>query len=217
MKKVFIILILVIAISGISFFVWNTYFSKPNSQNNYEAERTSTEDKSNENTTTEEAPPPAPTTATEEGIGTYSTKIYNTEPARQNNIGITCNKLNDTVVTNGSTFSFCNTVGPSTSAEGYQKADIFDAKGRKKKGLGGGNCQISTTLYNAVINTPGLEVTERHRHSNYVPYIQSGLDAAVAYGSYDFKFINQTGFDVKIKAAANPASVDITLLKLIYS
>ena len=68
--------------------------------------------------------------------------------------------------------------GQSTSSKGYQEADIFDKNGNKKKGLGGGNCQISTTLYNAVLAVPNLNVTERHAHSNYVPYIQKGKDAA---------------------------------------
>ena len=71
--------------------------------------------------------------------------------ARQNNIQITCKALNDTIIKNGSTFSFCNTVGQATSAKGYQKADIYDNNGKKKKGLGGGNCQVSSTLYNAVL------------------------------------------------------------------
>ena len=53
-----------------------------------------------------------------------------------------------------------------------------------------GNCQISTTLYNAVLAIPSLVVTERRAHSNSVPYIQKGKDAATAYGSYDFKFRN---------------------------
>ena len=87
---------------------------------------------------------------TEEEIASFSTKIYSKDSARQNNINITCSTLNGTVVTNGSTFSFCNTVGQSTSAKGYLEADIFDRNGNKKKGFGGGNCQVSTTLYNAV-------------------------------------------------------------------
>ena len=51
-----------------------------------------------------------------------------------------------------------------------------------------------------MLAVPSLVVTERHKHSNTVPYIQTGKDAAVAYGSYDFKFVNQTGFDIKILA-----------------
>mgnify|MGYP001030746298 CR=1 FL=1 len=149
----------------------------------------------------------------EEEIASFSTKIYDTDPNRQNNISITCNTLNDTIVANGSTFSFCNTVGQATSDKGYKEAKIFDNNGKIKQGLGGGNCQISSTLYNAVMCIPTLVVTERH-HSNKVPYIQTGKDAAVAYGSYDFKFRNDYGFDIKIKAANTPENITVTLYKI---
>lgn len=153
-------------------------------------------------------------TKVEEQLSTFSTKIYNKENARQNNISITCSTLNDTIVPNCSIFSFCDTVGPSTSNKGYQQADIFDKYGNKKKGLGGGNCQVSTTLYNAILNTPNLAIIERHEHSNKVPYIQTGKDAAVAYGSYDLKFRNDTGFDIIIRAENNADNVIITLYKI---
>lgn len=77
-----------------------------------------------------------------------------------------------------------------------------------------GNCQISSTLYNAVLNVPELKVTERHPHSNKVPYIQSGRDAAVAYGSYDFKFVNNLENDIKIFASSDSQYVYIKLLKI---
>lgn len=150
----------------------------------------------------------------EEQLSIFSTKVYSTDPARQNNISISCNKLNETVVKSGEIFSFCNTIGPASSKEGYQEADIFDNKGNKKKGLGGGNCQLSTTLYNAVLATSGLAVTERHEHSNYVPYIQKGKDAAVAYGSYDLKFKNNTGNDIKICAQSNPQAVTVSIIAI---
>lgn len=151
----------------------------------------------------------------EEIISSFTTKIYTKDSARQNNISITCSSLNDITIANSSTFSFCNTVGPATSNKGYQEADIFDHDGNKKKGLGGGNCQVSTTLYNAVLKVPSLVVTERHEHSNKVPYIETGKDAAVAYGSYDLKFRNNTGYDIKIKAEATDNNVTITLYNLI--
>lgn len=150
----------------------------------------------------------------DELISSFSTKIYTKESERQNNISITCSKLNGTVVKNGSTFSFCNTIGPATSAKGYQEADIFDNDGNKKKGLGGGNCQVSTTLYNAVLKVSGLSIIERHEHSNKVPYIKSGKDAAVAYGSYDLKFRNNTGNDIRIEASATANNVSINLYKI---
>ena len=150
----------------------------------------------------------------EEEIATFSTKIYSSDSARQNNIKITCNTLNGTTVKNGSTFSFCQTVGQATSSKGYQEADIFDHNGTKKKGLGGGNCQVSSTLYNAVLAVPSLVVTEKHEHSNSVPYVKKGKDAAVAYGSYDLKFRNDTGNDIKIKASTDDKNVTITLVSL---
>lgn len=223
---------------GIFFFVKNNDNSKNNienktNSNSYEANRTSSnynstnEASNNTNTSTETNNNDSHQTSenennsntteiTEEQIATFSTKIYNPDSARQNNIAITCKALHGTTVKNGATFSFCETVGPSTTSKGYQKADIFDSNGKKKKGLGGGNCQISTTLYNAVLAVPTLSVTERHAHSNYVPYIQKGKDAAVAYGSYDFKFVNNTGNDIKIYVEASSSAITASLVSLKY-
>ena len=80
--------------------------------------------------------------------------------------------------------------------------------------LGGGLCQVSTTLYNAVLKIPELKVTERHPHSNKVPYIKSGKDAAVSYGAQDFKFINNTGNTIIIKASNTKNNVTVKLFKL---
>lgn len=128
-------------------------------ENDYEANKTSaTDDISNqteENISnsspvnevtqgiTESQPTPPP--PVEEQIATFSTKIYSNDSARQNNISITCNTLNGTIVQNGATFSFCTTVGQASSSKGYQKADIFDKYGNKKKGLGGR--KLSNQLY----------------------------------------------------------------------
>lgn len=154
------------------------------------------------------------TVSAEETVSTFSTKIYSSDKARQNNIQITCKSLDGTIVKKGETFSFCNTVGKATSAKGYQEADIFDHDGNKKKGIGGGNCQVSSTLYNALLNAPSLKITERHEHSNKVPYVAKGKDAAVAYGSYDLKFINNSNNDIKITASTNGASVTISLISI---
>lgn len=150
----------------------------------------------------------------EKQIATFSTKIYTQDSSRQNNMNITASRLNGHIVKNGETFSFCNTLGPSSTANGYQKADIYDNDGNKKKGLGGGNCQISSTLYNAVLAVPSLTVVERHAHSNYVPYIQKGKDAAVAYGSYDFKFTNNSGKDIKLLFEVTSSSVTASIVQI---
>lgn len=124
-------------------------------------------------------------------IASFTTKIYTKDSERQNNISIACSTLNDTIVENGKTFSFTDTVGKATSSKGYEKADVFQ-DGEVVEALGGGMCQVSTTLYNAILKVSNADVTERHSHSNSVPYVAAGKDAAVAYGSYDFKFVNNT-------------------------
>lgn len=139
-KKGFIILIILVTIlvgAGIYFYVSNNN-TQSNNHNEYEASRTSTDQKTTENrmldNTSENQKTVAPQYA-EEQLSTFSTTIYSKDSARQNNIQITCNTLNGTTVKNGDTFSFCSTVGQATTAKGYQKADIFDRNGNKKKGL----------------------------------------------------------------------------------
>lgn len=84
----------------------------------------------------------------------------------------------------------------------------------RKWDFGGGNCQVSSTLYNAVLATPNLNVTERHEHSNNVPYVPKGKDAAIAYGSYDFKFRNDTGNDIKINCSTDGQSITTSIITL---
>ena len=146
-------------------------------------------------------------------ISSFTTKIYTKDSNRQNNLSIACSTLNDTTVNNGDTFSFTSTVGKATTGKGYKKADVFK-NGDVIKALGGGLCQVSTTLYNAVDKIDGIKVTERHGHSNSVPYIKSGRDAAVSYGTYDFKFINNTGNTLKIKASNTKNDMTITIFKI---
>lgn len=99
--------------------------------------------------------------------------------------------------------------GKATVEKGYQEADMFDAYGNKTKGLGGGNCQVSTTLYNALLLLPEIDVIERHSHSNVVPYIKEGKDAAVAHGSKDLKFVNN--YDYPIQISADPSDSALTI------
>lgn len=150
---------------------------------------------------------------TETQIAVFTTKIYGNEAPRQNNMQITCNTLNNVEIGPGETFSFCDTVGKATAEKGYQEADIF-VDGEKKKGFGGGNCQISTTIYNAVAKIPELEVIERHNHSRDVKYIEKGKDAAVAYGSYDFKFKNNTDGVIRIVMEKTEKTITAKLIKI---
>lgn len=175
----------------------NTIFNNSSSTN--------TETNSTKNTNTNNS---------EELLAEFSTRIYSTDSARQNNLEITSKKLNGTIVKPNETFSFTKTIGPSTSAKGYEEADIYDSNGNKIKGYGGGNCQVSSTLYNAVQKVSSLKVVERHEHSNTVPYVKEGHDAAVAYGSVDFKFKNTNNYSIKILAQVSKKYVVVKLMKI---
>ena len=192
----------------------NTSSSDENNTDNSNSENTSDQNTTQENNTTDNTTEIKKGITTEQTISSFSTKIYTKDSSRQNNIEITCNTLNNTIVNPGSTFSFCSTVGQATTSKGYQKADVSDNNGKKKKGLGGGNCQVSSTLYNAVLKVQSLVVTERHEHSNNVPYVAKGKDAAVAYGSYDFKFRNDLSNSVKILASTDGNYVYTSLVEL---
>lgn len=150
----------------------------------------------------------------EEEIAAFSTKLNGADSPRTRNIKITSSKLNGTTVNNGETFSFCKTIGKSTAAEGYEKADTFDSDGNTIQEYGGGNCQVSSTLYNAVLKVSDLEVKERHAHSKEVHYVAKNKDAAVAHGSVDFKFKNNTGSTIKIYANSDLKSVNIRIVKV---
>ena len=104
--------------------------------------------------------------------------------------------------------------GPAKPEDGYQKADTFDTDGDIYQEYGGGKCQVSSTLYNAVKDISGLEIIERHEHSNKVPYVADGQDAAVAYGSVDFKFKNSNSYSIKRIAEATNDEVIIRIVKV---
>ena len=232
MKKIIIMFIILGLISiGVGIYITNRNKSSENNNSSYKsaklsannptnAENTTTDlnsskNQNTENSNTEEdnTQSTKPEVESEIQISEFTTKIYTKDEERQNNITITCSSLNDTYVEVGETFSFCNTVGKATTSKGYEKADVFK-DGEVIQALGGGNCQVSTTLYNAVLEVDGLDVTERHKHSNTVPYIKNGKDAAVSYGTYDFKFKNNTGNKIKISASCDSDYVYIKLFKL---
>ena len=149
----------------------------------------------------------------EETLYSFSTQILDNAAGRQNNIRLTCESLSGTIVKSGATFSFCDTVGRATPDRGYQKAKIFDADGNVTEGYGGGNCQVSSTLYNVVLQDTNLEVIERHPHAQRVYYVESGKDAAVACGSVDFKFKNNNPFDIRIDASTDGNYVYVDIVR----
>ena len=108
----------------------------------------------------------------EETLFSFSTNILDKDAGRQTNIKITCSVLNGTIVKAGNTFSFCDTVGKATTDRGYKEAKVFDENGEVTMGLGGGNCQVSSTLYNAVLQSPSFKIIERHPHGQRVYYVE---------------------------------------------
>lgn len=155
-----------------------------------------------------------PPSEKEEEIASYSTKVSGSTPNRLTNIRITCGKLNGTTVNTGETFSFCDKTGPSTAEEGYKEATMF-LNGKEVQSLGGGNCQVSSTLYNAVLDVPDLKVIERHEHGKDVSYVPDGKDAAVSYGSIDFKFKNNTANNIKLYFETDDVTLTVKIVKLV--
>lgn len=148
-------------------------------------------------------------------IASYSTQIYDNDKNRIHNITKACNTLNGTIVASGTEFSFNNTLGKMDKEDGYKKALGFDSNGNKIKMYGGGICQISSTLYNAVL-IANLEVTERHAHSRRVNYVPKNKDATIYYGVADFKFINNTENYIVINALTDGTTVTVELMSESY-
>lgn len=147
-------------------------------------------------------------------LASFSTKLGGRDTPRSHNISITSSIINETVIKNGETFSFNEIVGEPTSDKGYQEADSFDKNGETIQTLGGGNCQVSSTIYNVVLQIPELKVTERHAHIKPVHYVAKDKDATVSYGSTDFKFKNNTGSDIKIYVNSDLKSVNARIVKI---
>lgn len=115
---------------------------------------------------------------------------------RNQNISQACDNINGTILQPGEVFSFNETVGQRTADNGFTTATVI-AGGEYKQDFGGGICQVSTTLYNAVLMTD-LEIVERHSHAWPSDYIACGLDATVDWPALDFKFRNDSDYQIVI-------------------
>ena len=129
-------------------------------------------------------------------LSEFSTKYVN-NPNRTTNLIIASSKITGTVIMPGEKFSFNDIVGERTVAAGYKNAAIF-VNGQVEDGLAGGICQVSSTLYNAVVGA-NLKIAERHNHSKLTSYLPGGKDATVVWGLYDFQFINNRKYPIKIQ------------------
>ena len=143
-------------------------------------------------------------------LSRYSTRYDASNRDRSTNLELSAKKINGTVLLPGEEFSYNKVVGKRTIENGYKNAAVF-SNGRVEDGLGGGICQISTTLYNAVL-LANLEITERRNHSFVTSYEDPGRDATVVYGVQDFKFKNSRKYPVKIEASVKNGVATMTVM-----
>ncbi|MGM7722448.1 VanW family protein [Metabacillus sp. Hm71] len=145
-------------------------------------------------------------------IGSYKTTFDPSVKGRSENIALSANTINQIILGPGDRFYFNLVVGERTPERGYQKAKEIVNK-QFVEGIGGGICQTSSTLYNAV-DEAGLEILELHSHSLSVGYVPAGRDATVSWGGPDFKFMNNKDYPVMIKTIVdkNAGSLEIQVL-----
>ena len=151
----------------------------------------------------------ARTMGIKERLSRYTTTYAASNKPRVNNIHTLADSLDGTLVAPGATFSFNQTVGERTAAKGYQEAPAI-VDGKLVPQLGGGICQVGTTIFNAVYES-GLPVVQRKNHSFYISHYPKGRDATVSWGGPDFKFKNDTPNWVLVVAGYTNSSLTIAL------
>lgn len=129
-------------------------------------------------------------------LSTFSTNYPAANRNRTTNLILAANKINGTVLMPGETFSYNKVVGARTISAGYKEAPIY-VQGKVENGLGGGICQIASTLYNAVVYA-NLEVVQRSNHQFVPTYVTASRDATVVYGALDFQFKNNRKYPIKV-------------------
>ncbi len=144
--------------------------------------------------------------------GECTTSFRTSGSNRSNNIRVGAARMNNLVVMPGQTVSVSDTILPRTSANGYKPAGVY-LNGVHTTGMGGGVCQISSTVYNAVMNA-GMTVVERKPHSMPVSYLPKGLDAAIAAGSKDMKFRNDYAAPVILLTNTDNKRLTVQVLAL---
>lgn len=143
-------------------------------------------------------------------LASYSTYYGSSTSNRAANVARSANLINGKILAPGEVFSFNETVGPRTTKNGFYTATEY-ANGKSVEGIGGGTCQVSTTLYSAVLYAD-LNIVSRTNHMMSIGYAPLGQDATVAYGSVDFKFKNSTDYPIKIQTSANGSKLTISIV-----
>ena len=142
-------------------------------------------------------------------LSTFSTNYDTSNIPRTTNLKLAMQKLNGVIVNPGETFSYNKTLGKRTAEAGYKEAGGY-AGGKVVQTLAGGICQISSTLYDAVVYA-NLDIVERHNHMFLAGYVGAGKDATVVYGSLDFKFKNTRKYPIMIKTSIGGGTAKISI------
>lgn len=142
-------------------------------------------------------------------LASYTTYFKTTQAGRNTNIELSAKTLHNVIVGSGDIFSFNTMVGPRTKDRGYQPAPEI-ISGEVVMGIGGGICQTSSTLFNAVDQLP-IDILERHHHSLNIGYVPEGRDATVSYGSLDFRFQNTSGVPFLIQTFYRNGSITVAI------
>ena len=145
-------------------------------------------------------------------LASYSTTYSTRNANRSTNIRLASQKINGTVLMPGETFSYNTTVGKRTAAAGFKSAAVYSG-GKVTTGIGGGICQVSSTLYNAVLLS-NLEIVERTNHGFNPGYVPAGRDATVSWGGPDFKFKNNRSYPVKIVCSGSGGTINFKIFGL---
>ena len=145
-----------------------------------------------------------------EELATFTSYYKTSEVQRTENVRLSADFINGTILMPGQEFSYNTVVGERSLDRGFQVAKVYQS-GKVVDGLGGGICQTSSTLYNAVLFAD-LEITERRNHSLPVSYVKLGRDATVVYGTTDFKFKNNQKTPIKIEAKAKGGALTVKIL-----
>lgn len=142
-------------------------------------------------------------------IASYTTYFNQADSGRNRNIELSALAINNVIVGSGDYFSFNTVVGPRSEENGYQPAPEIVNK-ELVMGIGGGICQTSSTMFNAVDKIP-VKYVERHHHSLDIGYVPKGRDATVSYGGLDFRFqnTNDVPFIIKTVVGDNFLTVEI--------
>lgn len=142
-------------------------------------------------------------------LSTYTTRYDASNYNRSNNLTIAAEKINGTIVMPGEIFSYNKVVGERTIEEGYKEAGAYSGGGVVQS-VGGGICQISSTIYNTAL-LANLEIVERSNHQFQTSYVSASRDATVSWGYLDFKFKNSRSYPIKIVASAKNGVVKISM------